>query len=80
MTHFEKWLGKGNADTMLAELLREIRTKEQFRAIWTTYCIMVELEPGTAEYDKKLLETYNNYLDFEFEDYSEYEVYMGKLL
>ena len=37
MTDFGKWLGQGNADTMLADLLMEDLTMEQFRAIWTTY-------------------------------------------
>lgn len=26
-------------------------TKEQFRAVWTTYCIMLNLNPDTATYD-----------------------------
>ena len=79
-THFGEWLGKSNADTMLSELLYEALTRKQFRAVWTTYCIMMELIPGTAGYDNKLLETYNNYWCFEVGDYDEYELYMSKLL
>ena len=80
MTNFGKWLGKHNADTMLAELFMEDLTMEQFRAIWTTYCIMLELEPDTAEYDNKLLEIYNCYWCFGVDDYEEYDLFMGELL
>lgn len=80
MTNFTKWLGKNNADNMLADLLMENLTMEQFRAIWTTYCIMLNLEPDTSEYDNKLLEIYNNYWGFGVEDYEEYDLYMGELL
>lgn len=80
MTNFGKWLGKHNADNMLAELLMENLTMEQFRSIWTTYCIMLDLEPDTAEYDNTLLEIYNNYWDFHVEDYEEFDLFMGELL
>ena len=80
MTNFGKWLGKHNADNMLAELLIENLTMEQFRAIWTTYCIMLGLEPDTAEYDNKLLEIYKCYWCFGVDDYEEYDLFMGELL
>ena len=80
MTSFGKWLGKHNADNMLAELLMENLTKEQFRAIWTTYCIMLDLKPDTAEYDNKLQEIHNNYWCFGVDDYEEYDLFMGELL
>lgn len=79
MTNFGKWLGKHNADTMLAELFMEDLTKEQFRAVWTTYCIMLDLRPDTAEYDNKLLEIYNYYWNFG-SSYDEYDLFMGELL
>ena len=80
MTNFVKWLGKHNVDNMLAELLMVDLTKEQFRAIWTTYCIMLNLEPDTGKYDDKLLEVYNNYWCFGTKDYEEYDLFMGELL
>ena len=80
MTHFGKWLGKNNADSMLADLLMEDLTMEQFRAIWTTYCIMLDLEPDTGTYDNKLLEIYNCYWCFGVDDYEEYDLFMGELL
>ena len=80
MVHFGEWLGKSNADSMLAELLMEDLTMEQFRAIWTTYCILLDLEPDTAVYDKKLMEIYNDYWCFEVESYEEYDLFMGALL
>lgn len=80
MTDFIAWLGKSNADTMLSELLMEDLTKEQFRAIWTTYCIMLDLRPDTVEYDNKLLEIYNNYWCFIVDNYDEYDLFMGELL
>lgn len=64
MTHFGNWLGKSNADTMLAELLMGNLTMEQFRAVWTTYCIMLGAEPDTAYYDNKLREIYDCYWCF----------------
>ena len=83
MTSFVKWLGTHNADTMLAELLMEDLTKEQFRAVWTTYCIMLNLNPDTAEYDNKLLEVYDSYWcfsNFSVDSYEEYDLFMGELL
>lgn len=81
MTDFVKWLGKSNADNMLADLLKEeVVTKEQFRAIWTTYCLMLDLQPDTAEYDNKLLEIYDNYWSFSVKNYDEYDLFMGELL
>ena len=80
MTNFGKWLGKNNADSMLAELLMENLTMKQFRAIRTTYCIMLDLEPDTSEYDNKLLEIYNDYWCFGVDDYEEYDLFMGELL
>ena len=80
MTSFGEWLGKNNADSMLVELFMEDLTMEQFRAIWTTYCILLNLEPNTAVYDKKLMEIYNDYWCFEADDYEEYDLFMGKLL
>ena len=79
MTNFGKQLGKHNADTMLAELFMEDLTKEQFRTVWTTYCIMLDLRPDTAEYDNKLLEIYDNYWSFS-SSYDEYDLFMGELL
>lgn len=80
MAEFSTWLGKSNVDTMLSELLKEDLTKEQFRAIWTTYCIMLDLSPDTAAYDNKLLEIYNNYWCFSVANYDEYDLFMGELL
>lgn len=80
MTNFGIWLGKHNADNMLADLLTENLTMEQFRAIWTTYCIMLDLEPDTSVYDNKLFEIYNNYWCFGTDDYEEYDLFMGELL
>ena len=80
MTSFGNWLGKSNADTMLAELLIGDLTMEQFRAIWTTYCIMLDLEPDTVTYDNKLLEIYNDYWCFVIDDYKAYDLFMGELL
>lgn len=80
MTEFAQWLGEHNADTMLANLLMENLTIKQFRAIWTAYCIMMDLTPDTAKYDNKLLEIYNNYWCFSVESYEEYDLFMGELL
>ena len=80
MTDFAKWLGKNNTDSMLANLFTEDLTKEQFRAIWTTYCIMLGLEVDTSVYDNKLLEVYNYYWNFSVKDYEEYDLFMGELL
>lgn len=79
MTKFIEWLGKHNVENMLSVLLKEDLTKEQFRAVWTTYCIMLDLEPNTAEYDNKLLEVYENYWCFSG-NYDEYDLYMGEFL
>lgn len=80
MTDFAKWLGKHNADTMLSDLLKENLTMEQFRAIWTTYCIMLDLRPDTLEYDGMLLDVYNYYWCFGVENYEKYDLFMGELL
>lgn len=80
MSEFAKFIGQHNLDSMLYDLLKEGLTKEQFRAIWTTYCIMSDLNPDTAEYDDKLLEVYDNYWCFTVKDYDEYDLYMGELL
>lgn len=79
MTDFGKWLGKHNADTMLAELFMNDLTKEQFRAVWTTYCLMLGLQLDRADYDNKLLEIYDNYWNFG-SSYDEYDLFMGELL
>lgn len=80
MTDFGKWLGKSNADNMLAELLAEASTEKQFRAVWTTYCMMFELNPDTAEYDNKLMEIYECYWHFHADSYDEYDLFMSELL
>lgn len=80
MSEFAKFIGQHNLDFMLCDLLKEDLTKEQFRAIWTTYCIMSDLNPDTVEYDDKLLEVYDNYWCFTVKDYDEYDLYMGELL
>ena len=76
MLNFVEWLGKYNVDNMLADLLMENLTREQFRAVWTTYCIMMDLEPDTSKYDNKLLEVYNDYWNFSVKDYEEYDYKM----
>lgn len=80
MNEFARWMGKHNGDDMLYSLLEEDLTKEQFRAVWTTYCIMFNLEPDTAEYDNKLLEIYEFGWCFNVNNYEEYNLYMGELL
>ena len=80
MNEFSRWLGKHNGDNMLYSLLKSALTKEQFRAVWTTYCIMFDLEPDTAEYDNKLLEIYDHYWCFTVKDYDEFDLYMGEFL
>lgn len=80
MTDFGKWIGKHNADNMLAELFMQDLTKEQFRAVWTTYCLILGLEPDTAEYDRKLREICNDYWHFDWNGYDEYNLFMGELL
>lgn len=80
MTTFAQWLGKSNVDELLRDLMKEDLTKEQFRAVWTTYCLMLDLEPDTAEYDRKLLEVWDNYCCFSTNSYEEYDLFMGELL
>lgn len=80
MKNCVEWLGKYNVDNMLADLLMEDLTMEQFRAVWMTYCIMLDLEPDTLKYDNKLLEVYNNYWYFHVKDYEEYDLFMSALL
>ena len=80
MTSFGEWLGKHNADNMLYELLKEDLTKEQFRAIWTTYCIICGLEPDTDEYDGMLIEIYEHYWNFPITVFEEYDFFMSELL
>lgn len=79
MTDFGRWLGKLNADCMLDELFMEDLTKGQFRAVWTTYCLIIGLEPDTFDYDSKLREVYTEHWCYE-ENYEEYDLFMGKLL
>ena len=74
-----EWLGKHNADYMLYELLKEVGTKEQFRAIWTTYCVMLDLIPDTKKYTDMLIEIYECYWNFSG-SYEEYDLFMGELL
>ena len=54
-------------------------TKEQFRAVLTTYCLMLGLEPDRVVYYNKLLEIYDNYWNFGI-SYDEYDLFMGELL
>lgn len=55
-------------------------TKEQFRAVWTTYCIMLNLNPDTATYDNALLKVYTDYRGFESQNHDEYDLFMSALL
>ena len=80
MNEFAEWLGKKNVDTMLGDLLEEDLTTEQFRAVWTTYCILLHLEPNTWEYDNKLAEVHKYYWNFGVESYHEFDLFMGALL
>lgn len=75
MNEFLKWLGKNNMDTMLADL-----SAEQFRAVWTTYCLVFGLFPDTYEYDNKLLEISENYGLFGIKTYHKFDLFMGALL
>lgn len=80
MNTFGNWLGKSNADSMLSELLSECNNAEQFRAVWTTYCFLLDLQPDTSEYDNKLMEVYNGYWYFDPVNFDEYDLFMGELL
>jgi hypothetical protein len=89
MTEFARWLGEHNADTMLSDLLREARTEKQARAVWTTYCLLMGLEPDTKPYDNMLLTVWNEYWSFgvnkrglyrELSDYDVFDLFMGELL
>ena len=78
MKHFAKFLGKNNADTMLAELL-ENATKEQARAVVTVYCMLLDIEVDTLNWDyliRDLFFTYNSW----FDDMEEMDNYMAELL
>lgn len=79
MSSFIEWFGVHNANSMLYELLKEDLTKEQFRAIWTTYCVMLDLIPDTKKYTDMLIEIYECYWCFS-DNYDEYELFMGELL
>lgn len=80
MVSFIEWLGVHNADNMLFGMFKEDLTREQCRAVWTTYCLMLEIEPDTMEYDNKLMELYEYYWSFSENSYEEFEAYMGALL
>lgn len=78
MKQFAKYLGKNNADTMLAELL-ENATKEQARAAVTVYCMLLDIEVDTIDWDyliRDLFFTYNSW----FDDMEEMDDYMAELL
>ena len=80
MVSFIEWLGVHNADNMLFGMFKEDMTREQYRAVWTTYCLMLEIEPDTMEYDNKLTELYEYYWSFSENSYEEFDAYMGELL
>ena len=78
MKSFAKWLGKHNADTMLAELLTDA-TKEQARAAITVYCMLLNICVDTLDWDyliRDLFFTYNSW----FDDMEEMDNYMCELL
>ena len=59
----------------------------QTRALWTAYCLHNDLEIDTRKYDDNLKRVYKAMLDVEadkyyvfFEDYEEFDSYMGVYL
>ena len=89
MTEFARWLGEHNAETMLFDLLRDVGTKEQARAVWTTYCLLLGLEPDTKPYDEMLHRFWATYWCFNLDrseydeghdDYDVFDLFMGELL
>ena len=78
MKNFVKWLGKHNADIMLANLLTDA-TKEQARCAVTVYCMLLDIEVDTIEWDyliRDLFFTYNSW----FDDMEEMDKYMSEYL
>lgn len=78
LTEFGKWLGKHNGKTMLINGLR-FSTKEQSRAVITTYCILFGIKTGTKEWDKLMDWMFDGYNSW-FNDKEELSNYMGELL
>lgn len=67
----------------LKEFLRA-NNYEEFKkwvlSLWTTYCLIANLEVDTAAYDNKLLELYNDAMSDASVSYDEFDGDMCKLL
>jgi len=71
---FGEWLGKENGLTMLGEIFRK-GTVNQAKAAITTYCCIFGIDVDTAEWEKLMQWTYENYNCW-FDSYEELDAYM----
>lgn len=78
MTRFGEWLGINNGKEMVADCLADC-SKEQARAVITTYCIMFGIEVDTAGWSDIMQYVYDYYNSW-FNDKDELDNYMCELL
>ena len=78
MTNFGRWLGVSNGKSMVCDLLQDA-TKEQARAVITTYCMLFGIEPDTKEWDS-LIRWIVDYYNSWFDTLTELDNYMCELL
>ena len=71
-----EWL---DGNTMLSELLNSDITKEQARAVVTTYCLIFDIEVDTIEWNTLIESIYDSYNSW-FDSYDEMDNFMAELL
>ena len=76
---FCEWLGVSNGNTMLSELLNSNISKEQARAVVTTYCLIFDIEVDTNRWDMLMESIYESYNSW-FDSYDEMDNFMAEFL
>ncbi len=54
--------------------------KKWVQALWTSYCLIANLEVDTGAYDNKLLELYNDSMSDTSVSFDEFDDYMCEML
>ena len=78
MSNFGEWFGEYNGKNMLAAVLPDA-TKEQARAVITTYCMIFDIEVDTKGWDDLMVYVYNCWNCW-FNSIDEMDSYMCELI
>lgn len=78
MSEFGRWLGKENAKTMVFEIMKDC-SKEQALSAVTTYCMILDVEVDTREWDELMREVWTDYNSW-FDSFDEMENFFCQYL